>query len=356
MAENPMPYHEAEDYLFGRLTPAARRQFEAQLAQDAALCQFVRELEEGTLALAMSAPPLPAPPEAWANIHAAIATSPRKNFFAFGGFNWLTASVVLTVCVLITFLIPPFRPMNNQPDNNSVAVNSTETQTNIAFHSAHKLAQTNNVNQNQPDMVGTKLSTVKNTAAQTGQTRPGANRFVANNSNNSGQPNATGRGDARKTLALSNPMRRALLAAVARQLGLNDDQTSTPKVDFVDVPNIALNGSPVIGMTPDGTSLELSPPVDLSLLPAEAAGDMPIVVVQDNLVTTLDPTTLPADAGPVSVWEMDGDGNQTLIGGFALGNNPTVITITHADTSGALQYFITVGGTNILGRFPAPSH
>ena len=82
MAESPMPFDEAEDYVFGRLTPSTSHRFEKQLAQNKPLRRQVRELEEGALALALSTPQFNPPPEAWANIQAAI-TQKRQYQFLF---------------------------------------------------------------------------------------------------------------------------------------------------------------------------------------------------------------------------------------------------------------------------------
>jgi len=73
MAEKLMPMDELEDYVFGRLKPAASHQLEKQLIHDPELREQARELEEGVLALAMTAPQLRPPPESWAKIQAGVA-------------------------------------------------------------------------------------------------------------------------------------------------------------------------------------------------------------------------------------------------------------------------------------------
>jgi hypothetical protein len=358
MAEPISPFDEANDYLLGRLTPDARRNFEARLATDAELRRLVRDLEEGVLALALSAPQVPVPKDAWTNIAAAIApVLPRENIFSFARLNWLTGGLAVAVFLAAVFGIQSLWLKSAGPEKNFIAQNSgpvesSPTNSSPAPENIPQLAVENLSVSNSESVATAPGKKLETASARVVNPLPA----VANAASAVREPlrSASGDSSVRRAARLSAPMQRAVLVALARQLGLTNDTIAAaqnpPPVDFVDLPNVALNGSPTAALTP----LENFPPVDLTTLSPNAGGDLPMFTADNNLVVTIDPATLPADAGPVTVWELDADGNQNLIGNFNLGANPTVVTITNADLSGALQYFVLIGGTNVLGRFPQP--
>ena len=355
MAEPQTPPDEVNDYLLGRLTPAARRRFEARLAGDAALRQSVRELAEGLVALALAAPPMKAPSAAWANIAAAVGRPAQKNSpLAFWKFNWLTGGLAFAGCLAFAFLIHALWFQPGRPETKSVTANSGG---NTSVMPATETA-----------LVSVESATNKfNTAAHTGKNSPtnslggAAELFAVSESVPKVESSAAlrltslGGAVAHGRARLSPKMQRAVLLAVARQIGWQAETSPVvdagansnggAQVDFVDLtdasasPSLALAG--LTDLPPNFSALKIDP-----------ANEVPIVAWGSDLLVTLDPATLPPDAGPVSVWALDGDGNQGLIGTVNLGSNPTVITIRGADTSGRVTYFVTVGGTNIFGQFP----
>lgn len=355
MAEPHLPPAEVADYLLGRLTPAARRRFEARLADDAALRQSVRELEEGLVALALAAPQLKAPSAAWANIEAAIAR-PSRNFIRppFWKFNWLTGGLAFAVCLTFAFFIHALWFQTGRLENKSGAANSG--------------GKTTVVLALEPGRAGTLPATDNFTSVAHTGGKPPTNSPVAGKelfSSTASAPNvgsstalrlsAPGGAVAHGRSRLSPKMQQAVLLAVARQIGWKAETSSASasgansdgemQVDFVDLPDLA--AAPVLALA----GLADLPP-DFAALRMDPINEVPMVAWGSDLFVTLDPATLPADAGPVSVWAMDGDGNQRLIGTVNLGTNPAVITIRDVNTSGWVTYFVTVGGTNIFGQYP----
>lgn len=106
MIDSSLPEGEWEEYPLGEISGSERRRFEMRVATQPELRSLARELEEGMLALALSASQHPAPPEAWRNIQAAI--NPRWNWslwLSLAGLKWAThgrlaAAGLTTVCIL----------------------------------------------------------------------------------------------------------------------------------------------------------------------------------------------------------------------------------------------------------------
>jgi hypothetical protein len=350
MAEPQLPADELDDYLLGRLTPAARRQFEQRLAADAALRQRARELEEGMLALAMSAPQLKAPTAAWANIEAAIAPPPR-NIFSFWKLNWLTGGLALAVCMAVGFFIHALSTSptagkkiisNNSSGNLAVSTPAGQASlpkaqtTNGAFGAASSKRKSPSTTPGTNETQLTQSSTP-------GDLQGGA---VISALRLSGPSGTVAHGQAR----LSPKTQQAVLLAVARQMGWSAESTKGAgvPVDFVDLPDAT---APVLalGALP-GDAQTMLP--DLAALPSDPANEVPIVAWGDKLFVTIDPAAFPTDAGPVVVWSLDNNGNQGIVGTVPLGSNPLVITISTANNVSPTTYFVTVGGTNLFGRYP----
>lgn len=353
MAEAHSPFDEANDYLLGWLTPAARRNFETRLATDVELRRRVRDLQEGVLALALAAPPRAVPCDAWSNIEAAVVRPAQINFiFPFLRLNWLTSGLALAVCLAVGFFV---HALWFAPEIFLVAQHSDAVITNLILPppGAETIPLVASQESNVPESV--VLETNKPVVVARAAGAPSPTPSASQNVSRGQQPLAPAKNAGRGQPRLSAPMLRAVLLAVARQMGgaagnPPSSETSQP-VDFVDLPGggsgstIALN---------EAAGNPLAPPLDFSALPPDVGNEIPMFAMGNDLVSTIDPATLPAAAGPVSVWAMAPDGLQSMIGTVGLGGNPTVITINNANTSAGFQYFIIIGGTNLLGRFPVP--
>jgi len=106
MAE-PRPFEdEATLYVLGRLGRAKRRRFEARLKTSPELRILVRDLEAGTVVLAIAMPEHQPPPQMWDRIHDAVAHEAERKvvarsfLFALFRSGWAAAA-----CIMIGWLI-----------------------------------------------------------------------------------------------------------------------------------------------------------------------------------------------------------------------------------------------------------
>jgi len=326
--------------LLGQLTPSARRRFEAQLAEDAALRQTVRELEEGLVTLASSVPPLRPPPAAWANIQASI-NRPRWKFFPWPSvrLGWAGGALAFAACVSLGFFGHALWVSQTAPSSGK---NSARIKSDLpaAIRTAANSASTNGSDGVRPS-VNSHSTAIASKAGATSERSTSINdpeKLPANS-------NPAVRGRTRFT----PQAQRAMLLAVARQMGRPELAVSQSgeKVDFVTLPYTSQKNL---------FTAEAAPLVESALAPAlnnlslDPADEIPIILVDRDPVVFIDPATLPADSGPVVVWGMGSDGNPWLIGSVPVGANPTVITIDGSYAAGATTYFVEVGGTNLLGR------
>src|SRR4030095_9895231 len=92
---------EATLYVLGRLDDAQRREFESELAQSADLRKLVQELEEGAVALAISAPRRDPPREVWSRIENEVAreASSRVTLGAWWAHWWRHGWAAAAACL-----------------------------------------------------------------------------------------------------------------------------------------------------------------------------------------------------------------------------------------------------------------
>ena len=401
MAEfSPQHIDGAMDYLLGRLAPVDRRQFETRLETDNALREYVRELEQGVVALAAAVPQHEAPPMAWPMIGGEVARQiQRENRLPFLRPGWLAGGWALAVIALVVIIVPGiwFRAaiLSRPPPTPSGSVAAVATLPPAPVPIAERPAPALR-NDSAPDESGriavlqakiTQLEAQLARQPAVAQPAPAADaRGVRLMPPVGGLP--------RGTIYISPELQSALLLAVAREMGwtLNTPAsdaasgTNQPAVDFVDL-NPPAGGPAAIGIAPaqvasavpaSPSDLQTSPSVlpaagsplenfsASATLPALGAsttapanpgagetvnngGLAPVLALGNRMIAAINPATLPAGSGPVTVWQMDNNGNGQVIGTVTMGSNPTVITFT-GDAS--QNYLLTAGGTNILGQFP----
>jgi hypothetical protein len=364
MAEPPMPIDELEDYLFGRLAPTAGRRFEARLAQDTVLRQHIREFEEGALALAMATPQLRPPTEAWTNIQAGIARERQSDFlWPVLRLNWLfrgwSLAGGLAVAVLIyltaVHVTAPARPAAAA----GTAGKQTDKTATIAPPDETQFAGRENSN------ALNSLATAKDAKAgslarvQAGIGAPSKDQASA------GIGTTTLRETMGTNASRQSPrLRPAIVQAMTHRTGSTNSpaaqasaETQTPgQVDYIEFPNpIAAASS---GFTPSGfgtgpTSAGATPALGtLGTLPDGLSESVPMFPSGNDLVVDIDPATLPANIGPVTIWVEDLGGIPIVVGTVYPSVNPTIINIQNAGFGGGVSYTVTAGGTNILGHFP----
>jgi hypothetical protein len=402
----PRQVDEAMDYLLGLLAPADRRQFEARLETDTALREYVRELEQGVVALAAAVPQREAPPEMWPRIGSEIARQIRREtWLPFlrprrlpGG--WAVAGIALVVITVQGFwfraavqsrperapaagvaavAIPRPAPVQiaestppvPAPRNNFAADESARIAVLQGKISKleEQLARQSAATQTVPDTVAPAVALARGV-----QLLPPAG------------------GLQRGTKYISPELQQALLLAVAREMGwtLNTPAsdsafgTNQPAVDFADLnspaggsagttPVQVASGSPAspadfqtspsglpsAGLPFENSSASTTLPVagasttalanPVAGATANNGGLAPVLSLGNRILAAINPAILPAGSGPVTVWQMDNNGNGQIVGTVTMGSNPTVITFT--GDSGQ-NYLLTAGGTNILAQFP----
>ncbi len=356
MAEPYPPPEEVNDYLLGQLTPARRREFAERLAHDAGLRQHIRELEEGLLALAMTAPRREPPRKIWTQIETAVSKSARQNFwFPFLELKWLAKGWAVTGCLVAAVLIHSY--WTRERPSISVASGGSEVKTNFVTAPPPNLAtlptfvtnrQTGLVENNPPGSDPWRATTNPATAP------PSAN-VAAIASARAAPPSSLKTTVAHRQSRVSPAMQRAAFRAFAWQMGWTNEPSapdSEVPVDFVDLPDptAADTVPPLVAADLPGNSGLWDPvaPADPGLPPPS----IPMLALNNNIFVPIDPGSLPAGLRQGVVWSVDGEGNPAIIGPFTLGPRPTILHINNADTSGGTTYIVTIGGTNFIGHAP----
>jgi hypothetical protein len=366
-----MPIDELEDYLFGRLTPAAGRRFEARLTQNTALRQHIRELEEGALALAMAAPQLRPPSEAWTNIQAGVAREHQSGFlWPVLPFHWLLRGWPLAGGLVVAVFIYLAAVHVNTPGQHVTAAGAPGKQTDktatVAPTEGTQFAGRENSN------AVNSVTTAKGAAAgllasvQAGSCPP-ANDQISPEIGATTLRETTDTNGGRQSPRLQPArLRDAVLLAMTHRTGLTNSPAAqaqalaeTPtqvQMDYVEFPNpiAAASTGPVQlsfgnGATPAGAMSAVVAPSTLSGGPSESVSMFPS---GNDLVVAIDPATLPANIGPITIWVEDIGGIPIVVGTVNPGVNPMVINIQNAWYGADFFYTVTAGGTNVLGHFP----
>jgi hypothetical protein len=345
MVESRLPFDEADDYLFGRLAPAARRRFEERLARDAALGRHVRELEEGALALVLSAPQLPAPREAWTRIEAALAPEcEKKSLFPLFRIDWLWSGwgVAAALAALIVGLTG-FHVFGPGKNHRAPALAETPADKTAPFppHSESKFVSNGTSND------------------------AGAVPAAENNPTGSPPSNQTNLLPGEKNLAEASShshhplqIRRVQGPVAAPPINLaGTGRTTSPaalvqtvttqaggQVDFVDLASSGASTSP-------DDSLVLSTVIAM-IQPQDLNGGIYMFTVNTNLFISVDPATLPANDGPLTILALDANDNRSVLGTFGPGTNPVLINLGGTNLGTSLGYLMVSGATNIIGYFP----
>lgn len=361
MTRTPIPIEEAEEYLLGRLEGAARRRFETRLAQDPALRQLVRELEEGALALALSAPQLRPPREAWTNIQAALT---RKSQFEFLGpllsLHWLSKSwhvaggVAVAVCLHLAAV--HISGLGQKPDQPHWTGQPAETIALVA-----QPEQTPPTARRNSNPVGSVVAAPELPVGSSAFSRPG---IFASAGNVACRENEAAVAPAQ---ALNSSHRRlphgqrTASVAEARQAGTtNSPNAPVPMVAAAQMPvqvDYVKFSNPVTPASSGVVNLDVGSGLMESTLDPSCAFDgadahISLFASGDDLIINLDPALLPANLGPLTICMADAAGDVTVVGTVAPGVNPMVIAIQGADLDGSYEYMVIAGSTNVLGCFP----
>jgi hypothetical protein len=363
MADNPLPIDEIEDYFFGRLTPAAGRRFQARLLQDAALRRHVQELEEAALALALAAPQLRPPSDSWAKIQAGVAPNTQLgSLWPILPLNWLfkvwplAAGLMVAVCIhLAPVRSNPSKPLaapafkGGKATKNIAAVMPSASSPSAPLGHSRALKPAASA----PEAVLEAVSLARPGGRITRGDQAGP-LMVAQTVPETKRPSA-----GRHLPCLP----RAVALALSRRMGmtnhpdatvqgqaLTETQTSLP-VDYVEL------SKPVAVAVAEPASLgaengDVWSAVSSTIPPGSTSGTIAMFASDNDLVVAIDPATLSAHAGTVTIWVEDAEGNQSIVGTVKIGVNLMVINIQNAALDGGGFYTVKAGGTNVLGCFP----
>jgi hypothetical protein len=361
VTENPIPIEEAEDYLLGRLKRAARSRFEARLGQDAALRRQLRELEEGALALAMSAPQLRPPREAWTNIQAAVTRKQQCGVLGpFLSLHWLAngwqVAGGLAVAVCLHLAAVHLSGAGQKPGQPGRAGQATEKIAMVA--PSEKTRQAAMEKQDTaPSVAVARERTTRSPASSMAVAFAPARNEACREKEAAFAPEQEIISNHRRPI---HGQRAVSLAKTLPASQTNSPEAQAPnlaaaqpsvQVDYVEFTNpVAMDSTGTVTLYSgiggeEPTMAPAAPPIASNeSISLDAAGN--------DLIVTIDPATLPANLGPITIWMVDAEGDQTLVGTVNLGVNPVVVDIQNADLGGDYEYTVIAGGTTVLGYFP----
>lgn len=368
---------EALLYVLGELTPGQRQEFEARLAESSELRSLLHDLEEGTVAAAMAAPPKLPPSAAWKGIEKSIAQQPCEHarparWIQFLKSGWAAAGACLLGWILYAWWVDaPARQLglpqstketplvsNSSFPSNDHELPAPAVPANEAAHSSYEPQS------HAADALQWQVRALENRVAylsealarhQSALSETNRIRFVR-----ASGTSANGQGAA--IANLSPGLQRALMLAVARQLGWNSGadlfesnlplSEKYPGVDFVDFDRgTNATSRPIAAQPAIQSGMTDSAPTENAGRPEPA---VPAFVSGETLVVAIDSTVVPQGS---ELTFSNGDASQT-IGMAFLGENPLVATLslsgfssrtfilTATSVSGVSQVFqISVEGT-----------
>jgi len=365
---------EAARYVLGQLSPAARHEFEMQLAQSAELRALVQELEEGMEVLARAVPQRPPPARTWSLIEQAIAQDVQQKVVtpAIWSTWWRNGWAAAAACLLGLLGYALWNPRGEvRPEVSAVvAMESVPITSASGSKDSNRVASVPNTAaiasatsaSREREALRWQIATLQNQLQQLSHVvarqqaillEPDRFKFFPLATNAVGVGGTT-------TPPLSPGLERALFYAMARELGwlpaLSSGETQNNMfpgaatnhvgIDFVDL-NPATNNPPG---TAELQSQEDEALEQLYLAPTSvgSSGNVPGFVSGTNLVMAFDSSVVP-NGSAVTFWV----GNQ-WVGSTVTGDNPTVVTIPTA-TSPSWNVTVTAnsssGSSNVIGQF-----
>lgn len=340
MPDPRLPEDDAASYVLGGLSAKDRREFEARLAESEELRTLVRDLEDATVALTMASPPRRAPQRIWKGIEEAVAHQSKSSLaaFWFGWWRngWAAASICLIGWVLYAFLAhrPTSRIATSKISHDGIeaAISQTRTQavsnplpspTNIAMKLLQARAQ--------------ELAELRRKIAQMEKERMQLSRSLARQSAALSESNrikfcqllpASSVNADGATAPLSPGLQRAMLMAIARELGWFESGPGAPADGrFAQTP-FSINGIDFVDLHPTTNGVADQPPVQPATQSAATPPAQPTIpgfVAGNKLVVAVDSTVAPPQS---AVTFTVTDANQNETGGtVVLGDNPTVVAI-----------------------------
>jgi len=389
MSETHRLEDEATLYVLGRLDAAQRREFELELAQSADLRKLVQELEEGEVALAMSAPRRDPPREVWSRIENEVAreTTSRVALSAWWAHwwrhGWAAAAACLVGWILYAVWVNADRSANGSPS--SVATETPQALKQVEMPGAkvgnampdgalerEAALRALQVRLQEITAMRWQLAELTNQMALLSQVLA-HQQMLLSESNRLRffhlDPSTSGAGGAGE---ISTNLQRALFLAVAHELGWvrSPGEASAPGtldgqgrfseqlgVDFVDlrpgsnqVANATVDNT--VGVKP-GEVFAL--PSSSSSSPSAPTNAIPGFISGTSAVMAFDPATMTAGTS-LSFVTTNPAGQPIALGTATPGNNPVVVMVPFGGIAGSGNIMVFAvgagGGSNMLGQFP----
>jgi TolA-binding protein len=383
------PYEDqAVLYLMDRLPADERREFEAQLAESAELRGLLRELVDGSVALAMAVPHRRAPAHIWKDIER-VVTAERKReatgpniWIRWWRYGWAAAAICLTGWLFqALWLSRPSNPTapSTQAESQSTGATPNEVQRVVTTSQeqyqlplskeepvpAREIAGL----RNQIADLSNHITQLSQSVAQQQASLLETNRlkFFQLSSSQDGTPTTNA--------PVSPVLQQALFLAMARELGWSPGSgigpapngssptwqrdsrfspaTNVAGVDFVDLrpgSNVVANSQP----QPETPSVNAP---DLNLASTASASSVPGFVSGTNAVLAFD-SSVAAPGSTLTFWSRGAGQWYQMIGSSVLGNNPMVVTVPFPSMGGGTLTVISAnnfGSSNVLGQFPPPN-
>jgi hypothetical protein len=396
MPDSQHLHDQATLYVIGQLSESERAEFESRLAHSAELRALVRELEEGSVALAIASPSRRPPKEIWTQIEKEIASESRRaNWLAVLRASWWRNGWAAATACLLGWLLyalwisrpasPSGLPVAVVPENNlqqqsasasseSETVNRVRqqaiTQSNAAFRRLQASTQELGALRGQVAELTNRLGNLSQALVQQQAllSEPGRLKFFQLTSP-SGSNGAV-------AAAISPELQRALLLAMARELGWQNPAISTQVAgvtngpdwrgnvvrtnhDGVDFVDLRASSNSVAAPTSQ-MPVEVTPSdaQESPLLASASSNAVPGFVSGTNAVLAFDSSVVPTGSS-LSFWSARSWGQLYPIGSTTLGNYPMVVTIPLTTSSSAGGSVTVIGGmpngtSNVIGHFFAP--
>ena len=394
MSESSPNQEEALRYVLGELREGERRRFESRLKDSSELRATVREMQEGTLALALSMPQRVPPVEVLKAVQSAVARErTRKRSFQLFRRRLLAISLPLAACLIGGVILSVFWINGHHQPTEPGSQASLAPMANSNF--PNFVVASTSTNTRSSESARTEAVTLPPRTEPSPTTKDVAflhrqvvelNTKVAQLSRELDSQSALASVSSQlKLLQLINPgagadenagvptpsveEQRLLLLALERQLGwVQPTQTLSPNpraktsslapgegtessVDFVDLnpndPDIAQDSNPQTSAAPATAATDP--------LSSTTNSSIPGFVFGTNLVFVLNPSHLPPTTGPLRIhYSNDNDGTSTSIP-IDIGRNPIIVSTPIGNSPGdGHTISITVGASSVLGKFPPP--
>ena len=371
-------FHSTEDeaalYVLGELTDAERADFETRLAQSAELRALVAELQEGSVALAMSSPRRRPAPELWERIESAVANETRRKLltpaFWHGWWRngWAAAAACMLGWILYAWWINHARSTHDTASSaaskedsaqGSVAVESARNDATTAARqrpalSANSMEQLLESRLRQIGALRSQVVDLQNQATQLSQALTQHQAMLAESSRLkflqlTPPSNATGTST---TARVSPELQRALFLAMARELGWLSPAEIEADSNRTGVAFLDLRTNRVVN-TPDLQKGDLQA-VETSATSASSVasgGAIPVFTKGDSVFVGIDSSVATNGSTVTFLTGVPGEPQQTL-GSTVVTNNPSVV-IVPANANVTIVAGTAAGGSIVIGQLSA---